>query len=154
MAVCWVIWYCYFLLLGFKWIFYCTVYDSLYHTMDIVTMWHCALVSCSLWQSSGLFFVCFLFFLGVGGGGAFLWCWVSLCVHFTNSLIEFYFIMIVVFIMGIFMAILFILIYTFRLSVTKYLVLQMRTSLNISVPGHSLWTLDWTCYLRTPLCLG
>ena len=32
------------------------------------------------------------------------------------------------------------------------LVLQIRTFLDVSVPGHSLWILDWTCYLWTPLC--
>ena len=31
------------------------------------------------------------------------------------------------------------------------LVLQMLTFLDVSTLGHSLWILDWTCYLRTPL---
>ena len=26
------------------------------------------------------------------------------------------------------------------------IVLQVRTSLDVSTPGHSLWILDWTCY--------
>ena len=56
-------------------------------------MWHRALVGCTPSQSIGLFLGCALF-----------WCWVSVCVPFTISLIEFYFIvnfiMIVVTIMG------------------------------------------------------
>ena len=32
------------------------------------------------------------------------------------------------------------------------LILQMRISLDVSTLWHSLWILDWTCYLRTPLC--
>ena len=32
------------------------------------------------------------------------------------------------------------------------LVLQMRNSLGVSAPGHYPRILDWTCYLRTPLC--
>ena len=65
--------------------FNCIVQDSLYHNMYIGTMWHCAIVSCTPSQSR---------------------CCVSLCVLFTNSLIEWYFIMIVATIWGIFMAIL------------------------------------------------
>ena len=45
-------------------------------------------------------------------------CHYVLCVRFTNSLTEFYFIRMVVTIVGIFMAILFILNNAFRLSVT------------------------------------
>ena len=52
-------------------------------------------------------------------GCALFWCWVSFCVPVTNSLIEFYFIMIIVIIIGIFMAIIFILNNTFRLSESK-----------------------------------
>ena len=40
----------------------------------------------------------------------------------------------------------------FMLSVLNILVLQMYNSLDISAPGNSPWTLDWTCYLRIPLC--
>ena len=74
--------------------------------MDIDTTWRIALVSCTPSQSEGLVLGCALF-----------WCWVLLCVPFTNSLIEFNFIMIVVTVNGIFVAILFILNYIFRLSV-------------------------------------
>ena len=88
------------------------VHDSLYYKMDKGTVWHCALVSCTPSQSIGLFFLCALF-----------WCWVSLCAPFTIFSIEFYFIMvfimIVATIIGIFMAILFVLNYTLMLSVTK-----------------------------------
>ena len=35
--------------------FNCIVQDSLYHNMDIGTMWHCALVSCTPSHSIGLF---------------------------------------------------------------------------------------------------
>ena len=112
------------------------------------TMQQCAWVSCAPSQSIGQVLGCALF-----------WCWVSFCAPFTISLIEFYFIMIfimiVVTIIGIFEAILFILNYTFRLSVTKYtvLVLQIRNSLCVSARGHSPWILDWTCFLWIPLCL-
>ena len=89
----------------------CIIQDSLYHAMDIYTMWHCSLVRCTPSQSIWLVLGC-----------ALLWCWVSLCAPFTISLIEFYFIMIftmiVVTIIWILMAILFILNYTIRLSVT------------------------------------
>ena len=46
--------------------------------MDIDTIWHCTLVRCTPSQSIGLF-LCTL-----------LWCRVSHCVPFTNSLITFY----------------------------------------------------------------
>ena len=49
---------------------------SLYHNMDICTMWHCALVSYTSSQSIGLVWVC-----------ALLWCWVSLGVpSYSNPL--------------------------------------------------------------------
>ena len=74
------------------------------------TMCHHVLVSCTLSHSIWHVFGCALF-----------WCWVSLRVPITNSLLEFYLIMIVVTIIGILMAIILILNYTLRLSVTKYL---------------------------------
>ena len=116
----------------------CIVQDALYHNMDIGIMWHCALVSCIPSHSIGLVFGCGLFRY-----------WVSLCVLFTNSLIEFYFIMRVVIIIGILWPLL--LFWNTCLGFLN-LVLQMRTSMDVSVPGHSLWILDWTCYFRTPLC--
>ena len=80
--------------------------------MDIGTLWHCALVSCTPSQYIGLVLGC-----------ALVWCLVSLCAPFTISLIELYFIMIfimrVVTIIGIFMAIVIILNCMFRLIVTK-----------------------------------
>ena len=92
--------------------FNCIVQDSLYSNMDIGTMWHCALISCTPSQSIGLF-LC-----------ALLWCWVSLCAPFTISLIEFYFIMIfimiVVTIIGILWPFFSFLNYMFRLSGTKF----------------------------------
>ena len=90
-------------------VFNCIIKYSLYHYMDIGNTWHCALVDCTPSQSIGLVFVPALFC-----------CWVSLCIPFTRSLIEFYFIMIVVTIIDIFIAIIVILNYTLRLSVTKY----------------------------------
>ena len=66
--------------------FNCIVQDSLYHNMDIGTVWHCALVSCIPSQPVMLVFGCVL-----------IWCWVSVCVRFTNS----YFIMMVATIIGI-----------------------------------------------------
>ena len=69
-----------------------------------------------------------------GFGFALFWCWVSLCVPFTISLLEFYFvmifIMIVMTIVGIFMANLFILNGTFRLSE-----LRSSGSANAQLPG-------------------
>ena len=92
--------------------FNCIVQDPSYHNMDIGTMWHCSLVSCTPSQSIGRFFGCALFCL--------FCCWVSPCAPFTISLIEFYFIVIFIIIVltviEIFMAILLILNYTFRLS--------------------------------------
>ena len=99
--------------------FSCVVRNSQYHDMDIGTKWHCALVSCTPSQSIGMDFGCALF-----------WCWVSLCVPFAYSLIELYFIMIVVTIIGIFMAIIFILNCMSRLSV-----LSISCSANAHFPG-------------------
>ena len=89
-------------------------------------MWHCALISFTPSHYMGLDIWCPLF-----------WCWVSLCVPFTNCLTERYFIMTVATIIGIFMAILLFLIYTSRLFVTrsfwfcKYATPRMFLSLDI-----------------------
>ena len=61
----------------------------IYYNFDTGTMWHWAFVSCSPSQTVRLFFWC-----------ALSWRWVSLCVPFTNSLIEGYFIMVVATIVG------------------------------------------------------
>ena len=67
-------------------------------------------------------------------------------------MIEIYFIMIIMTIIWIFMPIIFILNTGVQAFCSKVvLVLQMRTSLDVSTPGHSLWILDWTYYLRTHL---
>ena len=83
----------------------CIVQYSLYHNMDIGTMWHCTLVSSTPSQSIGLVLGCALF-----------WFRVSLGAPVTISLLEFYFIRIfimnVVTIIGIFMAIHYFLNYT------------------------------------------
>ena len=63
----------------------CIIQDSQYHNMDKGSVWHFALVSCISSPSIGLPFMCALSL-----------SWVSFCIPFTNSLIEFYFIMIVV----------------------------------------------------------
>ena len=83
--------------------FNCGVQDSLCQNMDMGVVWHYALVS-TLSHYMGLFL-----------GYALFWCWVSLFVPFINSLIDFYFIMTIVSIIGIFMAILFLLNYMFKL---------------------------------------
>ena len=92
--------------------FNCIVQHSLYHKMDRGTMLLCTLVSSSPSQSIELVFGCALF-----------WCWLSLSAPVPISLIESYFFMIsnmrVVTIIRIFMAILYFLNCTFRLSVTK-----------------------------------
>ena len=125
--------------------FSCIVQHSLYHNMHLGTLWHCTLVSSTPSQSVRLVFGCALF-----------WCWVSLGAPVTISLIEFYFIMIfiiiVVTIIGIFMAIHYFLNYTLG-----FRWLSSSGSANVQLPGcfrpiHSPWILDWTCYLRTPLC--
>ena len=59
--------------------FICIFQGCIYYHMEIYTMRPCALVSCAPSQSIGLVLGCALF-----------WCWVSLCVLFTNSLLEFY----------------------------------------------------------------
>ena len=93
--------------------FNCIVQDSLFHDMDIGTMWHCALVSCNPLHSLLLLSLLFFFFLVVVVVvGPLLWYWGSLCVPFTVPLIQFYFIMI-------FFMIIFILNYMSKLSVTK-----------------------------------
>ena len=130
MMVCRMIWYCYFFPVWFNF----TVQDYLCHNIDKSILWHCALVSCTPSQSIGLVLGCALF-----------WGWVSLCARFTISLIEVYFIMIFIMktvtIIGIFMAILFIWNYTFWLSVTERF---------CTAPW--IFSLDWTYYLRTPVC--
>ena len=70
--------------------FNCIFLYPLYYDMDIGTMWHCALVSCTPARSLGLVFGCALF-----------WCWVSLCVPFTNFMVEWHFIMMGATIIGI-----------------------------------------------------
>ena len=103
--------------------FNCIVQHSLYHDMDIGTVRHCALVSCTPSHSVGLFFWCALF-----------WCCVWLGAPFTISLIELYFIMIfitiVLIIIGIFMANFYFWNYIFRLFVTNG-----SGSANAQLPG-------------------
>ena len=113
--------------------------------VEYILLWHCALVSSTSSQSIGLVYGCALF-----------WWWVSLGAHVTISLTEFSFIMIFIVIdvtiIGIFMAIHYLLNYTL-----SFLQLSSSGSANAQLPGcfypgHSPWILDWTCYLRTPLC--
>ena len=118
MVVYWMTWYCYYFLLGFKCIFQLYSNFRIYNNLDIDSMYHCALISCTQSQSIGLVFGC-----------ALLWYWVSWCIPFTNSSIEFYLITIIVPIIEIWGPFFFIVV---------VLVLQKRTSLSI---------LDWTCYL-------
>ena len=108
---CCVRWYCYSFLFGFKcafWLYYLgfsiSWYGYRYHVTLCISQLHPIIV------------------YRTGFGCALFWCRVPLCA-FILSLIEFYFIiimfiMIVVTIIEIFMAILFICNYTFRLSVT------------------------------------
>ena len=101
----------------------------------------CKFVSGTPSESIGLFLLCVLF-----------WCWVSLCVLFTNSLKECYFIMVVAmtfWILGPF----------YKFWSTHLGLLELGSSGSATThfhgcfcPGHSLWKLDWTCFLRTPLC--
>ena len=109
----------------------CVVQDFLYFNVDIVTMWHCALVRCTQSQSIELVF-----------GGALFWCWLLLYFSFTNYSIECYFIMMVATTIGIFMSILFILTYTLKLSDT-------RQFCNYALPGcFSPWTFSMYIWLN------
>ena len=92
--------------------------DSLYHNLDIGAMWHWALVSWTPSQSIGLFF------WDARCSG------VSLCVPFTNSLTEFYFIMIVAAIIGIFMTII-----LFWNTCLGFLKLSISALANAHLPG-------------------
>ena len=99
------------LLFFYAWVinvyFNCKVQDFLYHDMDLSTMQHCTLLSCTPTQSIGLVLGC-----------ALPCYWVSLCVPFTNSLIQLYLIRKIE-IIGIFAAILFISNDMYRFSVAK-----------------------------------
>ena len=90
--------------------FNCIVQDSLHYDIHIGTMWHCVSVSGTTSWSIGLHF-----------GLALFWCWVSLCVRFTNSLTEcYFFIMVATNTSGIFISILLILIHTFGIYVSRW----------------------------------
>ena len=93
----------------------CIVQDSLYHDMDIGTTWHCALVSSTPSKSLGLVFGCTLF-----------WCWASLCVPFTNSLIECY-LLFVITNLGF-----------LKLRNSGSATMHLQDSPDGAVPGHSL----------------
>ena len=130
--------YYYCFLSGFKCTFSCIVQYSLYHNMDIGTLWHCALVTSTLSQSIGLFFGCALF-----------WRWVSLCAPVTISVIEFcfimIFIMIVVTIIGIFMAIKYFFNYTLA-----FLYISSSGPANAQTPGcFRRWTFFLSIGLNT-----
>ena len=108
MTVCWMIWYCYSVLLGFKCIF--QLYRSRLSVSWYGYGYHVTLCNGQFRPitvcRSGFWFCA-------------VRCWVSLCVPFTNSLIGCYFITMAATIIGIFMAILFILNYAFGLAVTR-----------------------------------
>ena len=99
------------------------VQHSLYHGMDIGTMWQCALVSCTLSHSTALLFGCALF-----------WCWVSLGAPFTISLIKFYFIMILIMIVVTIIGILWPF-FTFWTTCLGFLWLCSSCSANAQLPG-------------------
>ena len=144
MPVYWMIWYCFCFLSGFKCTFSCIVKYSLYHNMDIGTESHCTLFSCTPSKSIGLFGVRVVLMLSV------IRCYYY---YFLDKILFHHdFIMIVMTIIGIFMANNYLLNYTLGFIYLSSLVLQMLNSLDVSVPGHSLWIVDWTCYLWTPLC--
>ena len=145
MAVCRMVRYSYLyhFLVGFKCIFqlYISVssilwYGYRYH-MDIHTVWHCALLSCTPSPSIGLVFGC-----------ALSWCSVSLCVPYINSLVEWHFIIMFATIIGIFYG-------HFELHSRAFcdkVVLVLRTSMDVSAPGLSLWIVDLISCLLTILC--
>ena len=89
--------------------------------------------------------------IGLVLGCALFWCWVSLCVPFTHSLLECSFIMMVATIIGIFMAILFILNYTLRLSVTSpvaLVLLHWRENERVGVSDHQPHDCLLSCLFR------
>ena len=136
------IWYCYCFLSGSKCAFSYIVQYSLYHNMDIGTMWHCTMVSSAPSQ-----------FIGLCIGCALLWCWVSLGAPVTIFLIELYFIMIfmmiIVTIIGILMAINYFLNY---ILVFRYL--SSSGSANAQLPGcFRLWTFSLNIGLNMFLCV-
>ena len=88
------------------------MWASWYHNIGICSKWN-ALLSCTQLQSTGLAFGCALF-----------WCWVSLCVPFTNSLTACYSIIIQL-LLGCLCPRLFILFYTFWLSETSFATTQL-----------------------------
>ena len=114
MAVCWMIWYCYSFLLGLKSIF--QLYSSRFSISWYGYGYYVTLCIGQLHPHHSIYIY---IYMTVFWGGALFWYWVLLCDSFTSSLIEFFFIMIVVTIIEIFMAIFFILNSMFRLSVTK-----------------------------------
>ena len=93
--------------------------------MDRGNMWHCTLVSSTPSRSIGLFYGC-----------ALVWFWVPLGAPVTISLIYFYFIMIVVTIIGIFLPIHYFSNYTLGI-----LYLSSAGSANAQLPGcFRSWT--------------
>ena len=122
--------------------FKCIIQDSVYHNMDIRTMWHCELVSCTLSHSMGLLFVvCVDLVLSV------ILCsfyWSLDRVLFHHDSCDYYW--------EVLYPLFFILNCMLSLLYWVVLILQMSTTMDVSAPGHSFWILDWTCYLRTPLC--
>ena len=120
---------------------------------DMGTIWHCALVSCTPSQSiSPPFwgvgvFVLLLLFWGI--------C-LFVCLFVVCLFVLFVCLFLFVFSGGIVLALSVIMcscyLYIWAFCDYVVLVLQLRTSLDVSAPGHSIWKLDWTYYLRTPLC--
>ena len=123
MLVCWMIWYCYCFQSGFK----CTfqLYSSVFSMSWYGYRYHVTL--CIGQQHS-------ITVYRTGLGCALLWVWVSLGAPATIPLIELYFIMIfimiVVTIIGIFMAINYLLIYT-----SGFLYISSFASANAQLPG-------------------
>ena len=106
--VCWMMWYCYSFLLGFMCIF--ELYSSAFSIIWYGYRYHVTLFIGQLHHitfNRTVLSMCVTLLLG------FIMC------SLTNSLKEFYFIMIVVIIIEIFVAIIFILSHIFRFSVTK-----------------------------------
>ena len=107
MALCWMIWYCQSFLPGFKCIF--QLYSAGFSISWYGYKYHMTLCIGQLHPITVYrIFGCALFS-----------CWVSLSVAFTNSMIGFYFTMVVVIIIGIFMAVIFIWTTRLGISVTK-----------------------------------
>ena len=140
MAVCGIMryFYCWLVSIAF---FSCIVYDSLYYDMDIGTIWHCGLVSCTPPVYRTVFLDVCRF--GVGCHYAFL-----LLIP-RQRVIQSWWLRL--------LSRCYLRCYVFWFTHLGFLKPGSFCSATTYLPGcFCLWTFhwiwDWACYLRTPLC--